>query len=81
MAAFLVRLWRDVLDMECPSGAAHSFEDVAGNFAEPDIACIAALGVTKGVSAVAYAPDWRVTTAQITRFVARLLNRVSEGTC
>ena len=81
MAAFLVRLWRDVLLRECPSAPAHSFGDVSGSFAEDDISCIAALEVTKGVSPGVYGPDMPVRTAQITLFVARLLNKVDAGTC
>ena len=81
MAAFLARLWRDNLDKECPSEPAHTFTDVDGSFAEADIACIYALGVTKGTTDTTFGPWQELNTAEVTRFVARLLNKASPGAC
>ena len=81
MAAFLARLWRDNLKRECPSEPAHTFTDVDGSFAKADIACIYALGVTKGTTDTTYGPSQDLDTAAVTRFVARLLNKASPGAC
>ena len=81
MAAFLARLWRDVLGQPCPSEPAHTFTDTAGSFAAADIACIYALGVTKGTTSTAYAPEGTLTAAQVTLFTTRLLNRAKPGAC
>ncbi|MDE0268157.1 MAG: transporter substrate-binding domain-containing protein [Acidimicrobiaceae bacterium] len=79
MAAFLARLWRDVLRKHCPTQPSHSFTDVTGSTFETDIACIYALGVAKGTTT--YAPNADLTTAQITRLVARLLNKAMPNSC
>ena len=81
MAAFLARLWRDSLGQTCPSEPAHSFRDIASSFAEADIACLYALGITKGTTATTYSPAADLKTTQVTRFVARLLNKAKSGTC
>ena len=81
MAAYLVRLWRDVLGGDCPVGG-HPFSDVAsGHWAAADIGCLWALGVTKGATAVTYGPAASVSAAQVTLFTARLLNRAKPGAC
>ena len=77
MAAFLARLWRDVLGRDCPTAPAHGFTDVEGSFAAGDIACLYALGVTKGTTAAEFSPQATLTTAQVTRFTARLLSKAS----
>ena len=81
MAAFLARLWRDTLNQPCPTQPAHPFTDTAGNFAEADIACIYALGITKGTTATTFSPTADLNTAAVTRFTARLLNKNTPGTC
>ena len=81
MAAFLARLWRDSLGRTCPSEPVHSFRDIASSFAEADIACLYALGITKGTTATTYSPAADLKTTQVTRFVARLLNRAKPGSC
>ena len=78
MAAFLARLWRDVLGRSCPKGT-HPFTDVPKNhFAAADIACIYKLKITKGAGPDTYAPDASLTASQMTRFIVRLLNRVDS---
>lgn len=76
MAAFLARLWRDIFQYACPTEPAHTFTDVADSFAAADIACIYALGITKGTSATTFSPQQTVKPSQITRFVARMLNQI-----
>ena len=80
MAAFMARLWRDVLSRACPSGS-HPFTDVsADHFAAADIACIYQLKITTGASPDTYAPKASLTASQLTRFVIRMLNRESPAT-
>ncbi len=80
-AAFLVRLWRDVLGRDCPAGG-EPFTDVgAGHWAAADIACLYNLGMTRGVTATTYEPGSSLTASQITKFVARMLNAHSAGFC
>ena len=81
MAAFLARLWRDTLGRACPTEPAHTFTDTASSFAEDDIACIYALGITKGTTASTFSPTGELDTAAVTRFTARLLNKAAPGTC
>ena len=81
MAKFLVRLWRDSLKRPCPSEPAHSFTDVASSFAVEEIACLYALGITKGTTDTTYSPTGDLSTAAVTRFLARLLNEHQAGTC
>lgn len=60
----------------CPaSQAAHPFVDAVGNTHEEAIGCVAARGVAKGVSPIAFAPARRVTRAQTAAFLARTLER------
>ena len=81
MAAFLARLWRDVLGRACPSGS-HPFKDVPkGHFAAADIACIYGLKITRGAGPDTYAPEASLSASQLTRFVIRTLNAASAGTC
>ena len=70
-------------DRDCPTEPEHSFRDISGSFAAADIACIYALGITKGTNeeGTVYNPQGTLTAAQITRFIARLLNKAEPGTC
>ena len=70
-------------DRDCPTEPEHGFRDISGSFAAADIACIYALGITKGTNeaGTVYDPQGTLTTAQITRFIARLLNKAEPGTC
>ena len=80
MAAFMARLWRDVLGKACPAGS-HPFTDVSkSHFAAADIACIYQLKITTGASPDKYAPKASLTASQLTRFIIRMLNRVSSST-
>ncbi len=69
MAAFLARTWR-ALGQTC-STASTPFTDIAGSFAEADVACIYALGITTGTSATTYSPANFVTREQMAAFLAR----------
>ena len=81
MAAFLVRLWRDVLEQDCPAGG-EPFTDVGDDhWAAADIACLYNLGIARGVDADTYDPRAGVKVSQTTRFVTRLLNRHADGFC
>ena len=80
MASFIVRLWRDILDGECPNGDA-PFTDVASTGVHAaNIACLYNLGITKGVSDTEFAPSDRVTASQVSRFLLRIFER-DGGTC
>ena len=78
-ASFLVRLWRDVLGRACPD-AGHPFSDVDGVH-EANIACLFGLGITKGSTRTTFGPYSDLTVSQVSRFVVRLLNLVTPGTC
>jgi len=69
MAAFLARTWQ-ALGRTC-STASTPLTDIAGSFAEADVACIYALGITTGTSATTYSPDNYVTREQMAAFLAR----------
>lgn len=60
----------------CPSSqAAHPFADAVGSHHEPAIGCLAARGITSGVTGTSYGPDRRVTRGQLATFVARSIER------
>ena len=82
MATFLTRLWRDTLDKTCPSEPAHQFTDVDENSVHAaGVACLYALGIAKGKTTSIYDPTDHLITSQITRFTARLLNKIDDNTC
>ena len=71
MATFLVRMWRDVLGRECPSGLP-PFTDVGMNDTHAaNIACLYNLEITKGKTATTYEPQGKLTAVHISRFLAR----------
>ena len=72
MASFLVRLWRDVLRRSCPQTPEHSFTDITDRTHKTNIACLYALGIIQGVNDTSYVPSGNLTTAQLTRLVARM---------
>ena len=81
MAAFLARLWRDVLGRDCPVGS-HPFTDVPdSHYASADIGCLYLLGITKGASPDVYAPSATLTVSQLTRFLIRMVNKITPGSC
>ena len=62
MATFLTRLWRDTLNKTCPTQPAHQFTDINQNSVHAvGIACLYALGVTKGTTT--YNPEAHLTTS------------------
>lgn len=79
MAAFLARLYR-ALGHTCSTDPT-PFTDIAGSFAEADIACIYALGVTTGVSPLRYDPEGVVTREQMAAFLGRLWADALGGAC
>ena len=80
MASFLVRLWRDVLDRQCPEGDA-PFTDVAdGDPHAANIDCVYNLGITKGVTATRFGPKSDLKASQISRFLLRTYEK-ADGSC
>ena len=77
MASFLVRLWRDVLGMDCPSGVT-PFSDVGGSVHVGNIECLYNLGVTTGKTATTYAPRSDLTASQISRFLFRTYEKAGR---
>lgn len=79
MASFLVRLWRDALGNECPSGVVSPFTDTAGNTHAANIDCLFGLGITKGVTATTYGPGADLTASQISLFLFRVHRKATEA--
>ena len=79
MAAFLARTVR-LFGATC-TGRAGPFVDIAGSFAEADIACIHGLGITTGTSATTYSPKDPVTREQMAAFLGRTLRWVGVTSC
>ena len=71
MAAFLARLYSAVTGAPAPV-VTHPFSDLAGSFADDDIARIYGLGVTRGTGSSTFSPKTPVTRAQMASFLARL---------
>ena len=78
MASFLVRLWRDVLNKDCPSGGT-PFTDVAGSVHEENIACLYNLEITKGKTDTTYEPGSDLTASQISRFLLRTYEKAGRS--
>ena len=78
MAAFLVRLWTDTLDRECPTGAVAPFTDTAGTTHAASIDCIYGLGITAGVTATEYRPQETLKASQISRFLFRTYEKAGS---
>ena len=82
MASFLVRLWRDVLGNQCPTGVTSPFTDVvAGTTHAPNIDCLYGLGITSGITPTTYSPERPLKASHITRFLYRLYNKAGNTTC
>ena len=79
MAAFLVRLWRDVFSGVCPTGTT-PFTDIAGSSHRAAITCLYNLGITKGTSATTYGPRDNLRASQISRFLLRTYEKAGN-TC
>ena len=81
MAAFVVRLWRDILGRHCPDDTVSPFTDVdAAGTHTSDIDCIYGLGITKGTTTTTYSPVAQLTASQISRFLLRIYKKVGN-TC
>jgi len=80
MASFLVRLWRDVLDRQCPEGEAPFTDAADGTPHAGNIDCIYNLGITQGVTATTFGPASTLKASQISRFLLRTFEKVG-GSC
>ena len=69
VAAFLGRTWR-ALGGTCTSGSS-PFVDTDGSFAKSDIACLRALNITHGTSAITFTPNGTVSREEAAAFLAR----------
>ncbi len=81
MASFMVRLWQDVLGRVCPDGDTPFTDVAAAGVHAVNIRCLYNLGITQGTSATTYGPWDPLRGHQISRFVARMLNLATPGTC
>ena len=82
MATFLVRLWRDVLGNECPSGVVTPFTDVdAGSTHAANIDCLYGLELTTGTGADTYGPRDPLKASQISRFLYRTYRKAGGDMC
>ena len=79
MAAFLVRLWQDVLGRQCPVGVKTPFVDVADNTHEGSIDCLYGLDITKGTTAVTYGPGEKLKASQISQFLVRIYEKAGNN--
>lgn len=79
MASFLVRLWKDQLGQQCPTGTVSPFTDIAGNTHEANINCLYGLGITKGTTATTYGPQQPLKASQISRFLYRTYRKAPTG--
>ena len=82
MATFLVRLWRDVLGNECPSGVVTPFIDIdAGSTHAANIDCLYGLELTTGTGADTYGPRDPLKASQISRFLYRTYRKAGGDMC
>ena len=79
MASFLARAW-EAAGRECSTAAAGAFfDDVAsGSTHAAGIACMAALGITRGTAAGTFSPSDTVTRAQMATFLARFHEALTD---
>ena len=81
MASFLVRLWRDVLGKDCPTGVVIPFTDVAGSTHATNIECLFGLGITTGTGPDTYGPRDPLKATQISRFLYRVYQNAGGDMC
>ena len=82
MASFLVRLWRDVLGKDCPSGVVSPFTDVAaGSTHAANIECLYGLEITTGTGPDTYGPRDPLKATQISRFLYRVYTKAGGDVC
>ena len=82
MASFLVRLWRDVLGNQCPTGIVTPFTDVPDDSPHANnIECIYGLEITIGTGADTYGPGDPLKATQISRFLYRVYNKAGGDMC
>ena len=80
MASFLVRLWRDTLKKDCPSGQTPFTDTPAGGTHTAAIDCLYNLGIAKGTSTTTYGPAEPLKASHISRFLLRTYLRAG-ATC
>ncbi len=82
MASFLVRLWRDVLGNQCPTGVVTPFTDVLDDSTHTkNIECIYGLEITTGTGPDTYGPRDPLKATQISRFLYRVYNKAGGDMC
>ena len=82
MASFLVRLWRDVLGNQCPTGVVTPFVDVAADSTHAkNIECIYGLEITTGTGPDTYGPRDPLKATQISRFLYRVYTKAGGDVC
>ena len=82
MASFLVRLWRDVLGNQCPTGVVTPFTDVLDDSTHAkNIECIYGLEITTGTGPDTYGPRDPLKATQISRFLYRVYNKAGGDMC
>ena len=82
MASFLVRLWRDVLGNQCPTGVVTPFVDVAADSTHAkNIECIYGLEITAGTGPDTYGPTDPLKATQISRFLYRVYTKAGGDMC
>ena len=82
MASFLVRLWRDVLGNQCPTGVVTPFTDVLDDSTHAkNIECIYGLEITAGTGPDSYGPGDPLKASQISRFLYRVYNKAGGDMC
>ena len=81
MATFLIRLWTEQLNRQCPTGVKPPFTDTPGTTHEANIDCLFRLGITQGTSATTYSPQDPLTASQITRFLYRTYQTAGGDQC
>ena len=79
MASFLVRLWTDALNKECPVGVAPPFTDTADTTHADSIDCLYRLGITAGTTGTTYSPQDSLKASQISRFLFRAYLRAGNS--
>ena len=81
MATFLIRLWTEHLNRQCPTGVKPPFTDTQGTTHKTNIDCLFRLGITQGTSATTYSPQDPLTASQITRFLYRTYQTAGGDQC
>ena len=77
-ASLLIRMWR-ASGRECPTDTQPAFTDVAADSVHRhNIACLRALGITRGTGATTFSPDRSITRQEAAALIARLHRIITE---